>query len=71
MNARRFSKNTSWDNFKWEINMEIYLYSTVPTLFGDRPAPLEVHLVGHEYVGAALAAVLAGEVLQRLARLLE
>ena len=51
--------------------MEIYLYSTVPTLFGDRPAPLEVHLVGHEYLGAGLAAVLAGEVLQRLARLLE
>ena len=51
--------------------MEMYLYSRVPTLFGDHPAPLEVHLVGHEYVGAAVAAVLAGEVLQRLARILE
>ena len=44
---------------------------TVSTLFGDRPAPLEVDLVGHEYLGAAVAAVLAGEVLQRLARILE
>ena len=50
--------------------MEMYLYSRVPTLFGDRPAPLEVHLIGHEYVGASVAAVLAGEVLQRLARIL-
>ena len=51
--------------------MEMYLYSRVPTLFGDHPAPLEVHLVGHEYLGAAVAAVLAAEVLQRLARILQ